>query len=93
MTANRTHRLQAPAHRREFWFTVENVWRPVAHFDGVCYYMVTKRPKRPAPREELQHMDPWKNEDDIFDSIQRSSAADDLFGIDSGRGSLGKVFG
>ncbi len=34
-------------------------------------------------------MEPWDNEDDIFNSIQRSRATDDLFGIDSGRGILG----
>ena len=34
-------------------------------------------------------MEPWKNEDDIFDSLQRSRAMDDLFGQSSGRGILG----
>lgn len=34
-------------------------------------------------------MGPRKKEEDIFNSIQSSRAADDLFGTDSGRGTLG----
>ena len=34
-------------------------------------------------------MEPWENENDIFSSIQRSRATDDLFGQSSGRGILG----
>ena len=36
-------------------------------------------------------MEPWKNEDEIFDSIQRSRAMDDMFGESSGRGILGDM--
>ena len=33
----------------------------------------------------------WENEDEIFDSIQRSRAMGDLFGENSGRGILGDM--
>jgi len=36
-------------------------------------------------------MEYWENEDDIFDSIQRSRAVGDLFGENSGRGILGDM--
>ncbi len=36
-------------------------------------------------------MEPWENEDEIFDSLQSARARDDLFGIDSGRGILGDM--
>ena len=36
-------------------------------------------------------MDPWNQEDEIFNSIQHSRAIDDLFGENSGRGILGDL--
>ena len=36
-------------------------------------------------------MKSWDNEDEIFDSIQRSRAIGDLFGENSGRGILGDL--
>lgn len=36
-------------------------------------------------------MEPWNQEEEIFDSIQRSRATGDLFGESSGRGILGDM--
>lgn len=33
----------------------------------------------------------WEKENDIYDSLQRAHARDELFGIDSGRGILGDM--
>lgn len=43
------------------------------------------------PEDSFDTERSWEKENDIYDSLQRAHARDDLFGIDSGRGILGDM--